>query len=347
MISDPLPLCTYIHFIHFHIYSHSPPLQDTKLVDGVAGETLIYRRRGHPEKQSGLVQEKPKRVQFVLDLSNSMVGLAYERNHSLLIVCSSHEPVGSYLLTESHNTYRTITLGITQPFIPSLPRPFNSIHLFAATTLLTYTPQSSTPYSSLLSPNLRSPTPLPSPPIQARGNAWDRRLDRQCESAVLIMEALTGFEHKFKYGMVGHSGRSHRHPLIESDDGAPSTATDRMDIIRQMRGTAGGATSGDSTLLATERAVREVLEEADEVDDRIVIVVSDGNLGRYGITPEELTAAMQIDPSVQCYLIFIAEAGAAEWLVSQLPLQSAYACMDLESLPSTLKDIFAHAANRE
>jgi hypothetical protein len=44
----------------------------------VAGETLIYRRRGHPEKQSGLVQEKPKRVQFVLDLSNSMVGLAYE-----------------------------------------------------------------------------------------------------------------------------------------------------------------------------------------------------------------------------------------------------------------------------
>lgn len=161
------------------------------------------------------------------------------------------------------------------------------------------------------------------------------------------MEALTGFEHKFKYGMVGHSGRSHRHPLIESDDGAPSTATDRMDIIRQMRGTAGGATSGDSTLLATERAVREVLEEADEVDDRIVIVVSDGNLGRYGITPEELTAAMQIDPSVQCYLIFIAEAGAAEWLVSQLPLQSAYACMDLESLPSTLKDIFAHAANRE
>ena len=103
----------------------------------------------------------------------------------------------------------------------------------------------------------------------------------------------------------------------------------------------------ECAVLATERAVREVLEEADEVDDRIVIVVSDGNLGRYGITPEELKAAMQIDPSVQCYLVFIAEAGAAEWLVSQLPLQSAYACMDLESLPSTLKDIFAHAANRE
>ena len=69
-----------------------------------------------------------------------LVGLAYERNHSLLIVCSSCESVGSYsyLLTESHNTYRTVTLGITHPFIPSLPRPFNFIHLFAATTLCTY-----------------------------------------------------------------------------------------------------------------------------------------------------------------------------------------------------------------
>ena len=107
-----------------------------------------------------------------------------------------------------------------------------------------------------------------------------------------------------------------------------------------------GAVSGDTTLQATERAVQEVAAEED-VDDRIVIVVSDGNLGRYAITPEELEGAMTADPRVQTYIIFIAEAGAAEWLVAQLPLQQGYVCMDLEALPSVVKDIFAHAAARD
>ena len=36
-------------------------LDDMKLVDGVTGETLIYRRRGEPDKQLGLHQQKPVR----------------------------------------------------------------------------------------------------------------------------------------------------------------------------------------------------------------------------------------------------------------------------------------------
>ena len=121
-----------------------------------------------------------------------------------------------------------------------------------------------------------------------------------------------------------------------------------MEIIRAMRGIAAGAVSGDTTLMATERAVQEVAAEED-VDDRIVIVVSDGNLGRYAITPEELESAMTADGSgrVSCYIVFIAEAGAAEWLVSQLPVQSGHVCTDLETLPSVIKDIFTHAANRD
>lgn len=36
-------------------------LDDMKLVDGVTGETLVYKRRGEPDKQLGLHQQKPVR----------------------------------------------------------------------------------------------------------------------------------------------------------------------------------------------------------------------------------------------------------------------------------------------
>lgn len=47
-------------------------LDESKLVDGVAGEQLIYRLRGEPDKQAGLRQRLPKRLVFALDCSQSM-----------------------------------------------------------------------------------------------------------------------------------------------------------------------------------------------------------------------------------------------------------------------------------
>ena len=37
----------------------------------------------------------------------------------------------------------------------------------------------------------------------ARGNSWDGRLDRMVQTAVMVMEALAGFEHKFHYSLYG------------------------------------------------------------------------------------------------------------------------------------------------
>lgn len=37
-----------------------------------------------------------------------------------------------------------------------------------------------------------------------RGNGWDHRLDRMAEVAVLVMESLQGFEHKFTYVSQHH-----------------------------------------------------------------------------------------------------------------------------------------------
>merc|ERR1712050_259845 len=50
----------------------SGDLDDNKLIDGVTGEKLIYRRRGEPDKPAGLFQRKPKRLMFVIDVSASM-----------------------------------------------------------------------------------------------------------------------------------------------------------------------------------------------------------------------------------------------------------------------------------
>lgn len=47
-------------------------LDDTKLVDGVAGERYIFKRRGIEEDATNHLREKPRRLRFVIDASASM-----------------------------------------------------------------------------------------------------------------------------------------------------------------------------------------------------------------------------------------------------------------------------------
>lgn len=47
-------------------------LDDARLVDGVAGERHVYRKRGIKQPDIGAPQRLPKRVRFVFDLSGSM-----------------------------------------------------------------------------------------------------------------------------------------------------------------------------------------------------------------------------------------------------------------------------------
>lgn len=39
-----------------------------------------------------------------------------------------------------------------------------------------------------------------------RFNGYDGRLDREMEACVMVMEAFSGYEGKFQYDVVGHSG---------------------------------------------------------------------------------------------------------------------------------------------
>ncbi|KAM4700318.1 von Willebrand factor A domain-containing protein 8 [Discoglossus pictus] len=47
-------------------------LDDTKIIDGLAGEKSIYKRRGEIEPEPGSPQQKPKRLRLLVDVSGSM-----------------------------------------------------------------------------------------------------------------------------------------------------------------------------------------------------------------------------------------------------------------------------------
>ena len=81
-------------------------------------------------------------------------------------------------------------------------------------------------------------------------------------------------------------------------------------------------------------------------DDRIVIALSDANLGPYGILPSMISEALTSQADVvQAYAVFIGEPPAAHWLVQQLPVGRAFACTDTAQLPNIIRSIFVHATS--
>jgi hypothetical protein len=104
--------------------------------------------------------------------------------------------------------------------------------------------------------------------------------------------------------------------------------------------------SSSSTLGAIEAAVARVasLGLADEADDedRLVIVVSDANFRRYGITPEDLNEAMRRDSRVRVHLVLIASlADEAAALLQALPLGTCHICLDSALLPTVIRQILS------
>ena len=75
-----------------------------------------------------------------------------------------------------------------------------------------------------------------------------------------------------------------------------------------------GATTGDSSLLAAQMAIKAAVKE--KGDDYLVFFF-DANLGRYGISPDHMTQALTSRKDVQGHAIFLAEESAAEWLTKK------------------------------
>ena len=65
--------------------------------------------------------------------------------------------------------------------------------------------------------------------------------------------------------------------------------------------------SGDMTLQATKHAVETLAKE--EADEHFLIVLSDANFDRYGISPSRFGEILRGDDKVNAYAIFIGSLG--------------------------------------
>lgn len=171
-----------------------------------------------------------------------------------------------------------------------------------------------------------------------RFNGVDGRLERSMEAVCMMMEALENYEHKFKYDIVGHSGDGFDIELVRSDK-VPKNNKERLKVLKNMHAHAQFCMSGDYTLESTEYAMQELARE--EADEHFLVVLSDANLERYGISPARFASVLTSNPQINAFAVFIGSLGdQAERLQRQLPSGRSFIAMDTKEIPLILQQIF-------
>ncbi|CDU22417.1 uncharacterized protein SPSC_01047 [Sporisorium scitamineum] len=203
---------------------------------------------------------------------------------------------------------------------------------------------------------------------------YDGRLERELEVALMVMQAFTRVEdsaERFAVDMVGHSGDLDMIPLVDVGR-MPKTDGDVYRILRAIVSHTQYCDSGDNTLKCIEKSIRQVKrplstnpdhhnhnhqKKIDEstatglnqpiveedlftspMDDYFVIVLSDANLSRYGITHHRLAQLLRLDPQVKTSLIFIDKGSEALHLARQLPTQT-HVARETKDIPRILSNI--------
>ena len=141
------------------------------------------------------------------------------------------------------------------------------------------------------------------------------------------------------YNIVGHSGAGPEHVFVPFGK-PPSSAQDRARVIQDIF-TATNCPSGDHTLAGAEVAIERVLEA--EADDYFVFLLSDANLGQYGVSPRALSQALTVNPKVHSYAIFISNDAAAEEMRRNMPVGRGHIVTDTSRLPQLFKEFFTTA----
>ena len=180
-----------------------------------------------------------------------------------------------------------------------------------------------------------------------RFNGYDGRLNRSLEAALMIMLAFDGMEDRFCYSIVCHSGDSPSIPLVHFGQ-PPKNEKDKMKILQNVVAHTQYCSSGDFTLEAIDQAInnikQNILSLGEESDESIVVAISDANLSRYAIDPQELgkimAAAAEKATPVKVHAIFIASFGQeAEDIKRSLPAGRGHICMDSSDLPRIVRNI--------
>ena len=119
---------------------------------------------------------------------------------------------------------------------------------------------------------------------------------------------------------------------------APKSRADRLKVLQRMYAHSQYCSSGDHTLEAVRAGVDECVSV--DADDYLTIIVSDANLRRYGISPAALGAALQREPRVQAYVIFIASLeDEVARIMPNMPPGKAFFCSETAMLPGLFRTI--------
>eukprot|EP00049_Salpingoeca_infusionum_P004861 m.84891 g.84891 ORF g.84891 m.84891 type:complete len:1894 (-) comp12765_c0_seq4:107-5788(-) len=176
-----------------------------------------------------------------------------------------------------------------------------------------------------------------------RFNGLDQRLQRELETVCLLMEGLQDTQGKLEWEVVGHSGDSEYIPFVKRGQ-PPKNDAERLKVLKLMVAHSQYCMSGDHTLEATRAAVRQLAQE--DADERLVVVLTDANLDRYGIPAWMFGDSLVAESSVNAYAIMIGALGdQAEKLRADLPPTRGFICMDTKELPTILTQIFQASVN--
>ena len=168
-----------------------------------------------------------------------------------------------------------------------------------------------------------------------RFNGYDGRLQRLLEATLMIMEALKDDE-RFHLSISGHNGDSADIELVNSQT-AQDPAT-QLKILQTMVAHTQYTFPGDSTLEAIE------LASSNAQAGDLILVISDANLRRYRIEPEDVSDLLR-RKDIHAHLVLIGSFGEeANKLARAIPNERARVCLESSELPLILKNIVASAA---
>jgi hypothetical protein len=166
-----------------------------------------------------------------------------------------------------------------------------------------------------------------------RFNGYDGRLERLLEASVMIMEGLRD-DPRFKLFLIGHNGSSAKIPLVDPDTSLDEAT--QLRILECMVANTQYTYAGDNTVEAIQSAVSEASK------DDLVLVISDANLERYQITPEDLAPLQSRD--VHAHFIIIGSLGdEANNLAKSIPNERAQVCFQSSELPLIIKKIVTNS----
>jgi von Willebrand factor A domain-containing protein 8 len=173
--------------------------------------------------------------------------------------------------------------------------------------------------------------------------SMDGRLLRSLQSAVMIMESFKGFEQKYEYQIIGHSGDTDDLVLVK-EGVEPKNDRDRLMVVRKMNAHTEICDSGDNTIRSCEKAIQAIVER--DADEHVVFLLSDANLEQYGIGSADLMRLLNQDKRVRVFILFIGSIGdQAVRLAQECPAGQVFVALDTTQIPKILKQCLLFISN--